>query len=108
NLAVDSELFVAALVQVLNCPRRVHAAGAVGLRRLVGIMHSLRTPSDGSDDNRSPASRRQQLAGLPPLPAERLQPLGIPLPDSMPDNRRDVIRNVHGVTGTCCGSGSGD
>ena len=58
NLAVDSELFVAALVQVLNCLRRVHAAGAVGLRRLVGIMHSLRTPSDGSDDYRSPASRR--------------------------------------------------
>jgi serine/threonine protein kinase len=65
DLAVDSTLRVSGREQLLKGFRRVHAAGAVGLRRLVGIMHSLRTPSDGSDDNRSPASSRRRRVGTP-------------------------------------------
>src|ERR1035438_167819 len=108
DFAVDTASLVAKLAQVLKVLRRVHAAGAVGLRNLVGIMHSLGATNDGSDDNRSPASSRQRLAGTPPLPAERLQPRVFPLPSTVADDRRDVIRDAHGVTGTCSGSDSGD
>ena len=85
----------------------VDAAGALRLRGIVGIM-AFDATSDGSDDSRSPASRRQRLVRVPSLPAERLQALGVPRPPTVADNRRDVIWDAHGVTGTCCGSGSGD
>src|ERR1039458_322911 len=106
DFAVDTASLVAKLAQVLKVLRRVHAAGAVGLRNLVGIMHSLRTPNDGSDDSRSPASSRQRLGGMPPLPAERLQPRVFPLPNTVANDRRNVVGNGHRVAGTCSGSGS--
>src|ERR1022692_2899666 len=70
-------------------------------------MHSLGATNDGSDDSRSPASRRERLAGMPTLPAKRLQPRVFPLPNTVADDRRNVIGDVHCLAGTCSGSGSG-
>src|ERR1019366_1093452 len=96
DFAVDTASLVAKLAQVLKVPRRVHAAGAVGLRNLVG---GIRFPG--------PAFRRQRLARRPWLAVERPQPRGVPPPDAVADNRRNVIGNIHRVAGTCAGSGSG-
>ncbi|MGD0510008.1 MAG: hypothetical protein ABSA27_19575, partial [Terriglobales bacterium] len=83
------------------------AASTLLLRGVVGIMRVLRTPNDGSDDSSSPASSRQRLTGTPPLPAKRLEPSGIPLPDAVADDRRNVVWNAHGLAGTSSGSESG-
>jgi hypothetical protein len=47
----------------------IDAAGALRLRGFVGIM-AFDATCDGSDDSRSPASRRQRLVRVPSLPAE--------------------------------------
>src|ERR1035437_4664444 len=97
DFAVDTASLVAKLAQVLKVLRRVHAAGAVGLRNLVG---GIRFPG--------PAFRRQRLARRPWLAVERPQPGGIPTPDALADDRRNEIGDFHGAAGTCSGSGSGD
>src|SRR5271167_2527626 len=82
---------------MLNVLRRVDAAGAVQVRRVVGVMRVS-----------GPAFRRQRLARRPWLAVERPQPGGIPPPDAVADDRRNEIGNFHGAAGTCSGSGSGD
>jgi hypothetical protein len=107
DLAVNSELLVscaAEVVERLNC---VDTAGAIRLRGIV-VIRRLGATNDGSDDSRGPASCRQRLAGMPPLPAEGLQSRGAPSPDTVTDNGRNVVGDAHGVTGTCSGSDSGD
>src|ERR1039458_7905624 len=107
DFAVDTASLVAKLAQVLKVLRRVHAAGAVGLRNLVGIMRCLRT-THRRPPNRYPARRCKRLARRPWLAVQRLKPSSIPPPDAVADDRRNVVGNGHRVAGTCSGSGSGD
>src|SRR5208282_1332407 len=101
--AVDSEPLVARAAEVVERFDCVDATGAIRLGYIVGIMHSL----GATNDSRSPASRRERLAGMPTLSAQRLQPRGVPRPNTVANDGRDVIRDAHGSAGTCSGSGTG-
>jgi hypothetical protein len=68
DLTVDSVLLISR-AEMVERFGGVDAAGAIHLRGIVGIM-AFDATSDGSDDSRSPASRRQRLVRMLSLPAE--------------------------------------
>ena len=77
------------------------------MRGFVSAIHCFDRTEDCSASSR-PACRFKRPARKPRFAVKRFEPNGIPPPDAITHYRRDVIGNAHVVTGTCCGSGSGD
>src|SRR5208283_221334 len=101
--AVDPVPLVARAAEVVERFGGIDPAGAILMWCVVDTILCLAA----TNDSRSPASCRQRPAGMPPLPAERLQPQSVPRPNTVADNRRNEIGNAHGLAGTCLGSDCG-
>ena len=84
-LAVDAIPRVSGRAQMLKAFACVHAARAIRLQGVVGIMRRLGA-TDDCPGALNPASRSQRLTGMPRLPAERLQSRVVPLPDAVGDD----------------------
>jgi hypothetical protein len=92
DLPMDAVFYVTKSAQMVEAFAGVDSACAIRPGNLVAALRS--------------AFGSERDSGMPPNPIQRLQSRRIPLPDTITDDGKDVIRRCHGATGSRSGSGS--